>query len=75
MHREVDLAVNDHETRELAAIDAALQRLDGEAYGRCVHCGGAIPLARLQAAPEALRCIGCETEFERRGGTAPPPNL
>jgi DnaK suppressor protein len=73
--REVDLALNDHETRELAALDAALLRLDSEGYGRCVDCGNGIPMARLQAAPEALRCIACETALERRQGTGHPPNL
>jgi DnaK suppressor protein len=43
----------------LAAIDAALQRLADGTYGRCVDCGIAIGPARLEARPEAARCITC----------------
>lgn len=35
----------------------------------CIACGDPIPEARRQAVPEAIRCAGCQTEFEleRRG--------
>lgn len=32
----------------------------------CEECGGEIPEARRRAAPHAVRCIDCQTEFERR---------
>lgn len=62
--RELHYALDEHDTAEVAAIDAALQRMDEGDYGRCGDCGVDIPLARLQAAPEATRCIHCQENFE-----------
>jgi len=63
--RELEFALDDHETKELAAVDAALQRIDDGSYGQCTACGITIPLARLQAAPEAERCIACQEKAEK----------
>lgn len=63
--REVDLALTDREVVDLAAVDAALQRLAQGGYGLCAECGQPIPVARLKLAPEALRCVACESEAER----------
>lgn len=64
--REVAMALTEHEQRELEAVTAALQRLQQETFGVCKDCGTDIPFDRLKVEPWALRCIGCETEFERR---------
>lgn len=62
--RELEFAIGEHETAELAAIDAALQRIEAGTYGECTDCGVDVPTARLHAAPEAGRCIGCQEKFE-----------
>jgi phage/conjugal plasmid C-4 type zinc finger TraR family protein len=43
----------------------------GSRDGVCVDCGEEIPLARLEAAPWAIRCVECETikEGQRGKGT------
>lgn len=69
--REVDLALTDMEGVELAALQAALQRLPSADYGLCSECGCEIPFARLALEPQALRCVACETQHER-GGPARP---
>jgi RNA polymerase-binding transcription factor DksA len=46
---------------QLAAIDAALDRVALGTYGRCVSCGQPIAPARLEARPEAAQCIACAT--------------
>jgi RNA polymerase-binding transcription factor DksA len=47
-------------TREhLAAVDAALARLDAGTYGTCTTCGGPIGEARLEARPATATCIAC----------------
>jgi RNA polymerase-binding transcription factor DksA len=33
--------------------------LHDPAFGLCVDCGNAIPFDRLQAKPQALRCVAC----------------
>ena len=63
--RDLELALDDHETLELAAIDAALARIAAGTYGQCVDCGSDIAQARLQAAPEATRCIHCQENIEK----------
>lgn len=65
--RELEFALDDHESAALSQIDAALARLDAGVYGECMDCGSAIALARLEASPQAMRCIGCQEKFEREG--------
>jgi DnaK suppressor protein len=47
-----------------AEVVAALARLDDGTYGTCVECGAPMPEARLQARPEAARCMSCQQELE-----------
>lgn len=54
------------ESRELKAIDDALDRLDEGAYGDCDGCGKPIPLTRLRAVPYATECIDCHRLAEKR---------
>ncbi len=61
---DLEFALDAHETAELDAIAAALQRMDAGTYGACSDCSTSIPVARLQAAPQALRCIRCQEKFE-----------
>ena len=68
--RELEFALDDHESAALSQIDAALARLEAGVYGECMDCGAAIALARLQAAPQAMRCIACQEKFEREGVTS-----
>ena len=63
--RELEFALGEREMAELAAIDAALSRLQAGTYGECTDCGIAIAPARLQATPEAARCILCQEKQER----------
>jgi DnaK suppressor protein len=43
----------------LAAIDAALRRVDDGSYGVCERCGQPIASARLTARPTASACVSC----------------
>jgi RNA polymerase-binding transcription factor DksA len=45
----------------VAEVEAALQRLDGGAYGLCEECGRPIAPERLEAIPHARWCISCQT--------------
>lgn len=63
--RELEFALDEHETSALAQIDAALNRIASGTYGRCADCGSPIPSARLQATPQVLRCIGCQVVSEQ----------
>jgi DnaK suppressor protein len=45
-------------------VVAALGRLDEGTYGRCVQCGTDLPDERLEARPEAARCVSCQHDME-----------
>ena len=65
----VAVALLDAEGHTLADVNAALDRLDRGAFGRCDGCGRPIAKARLDALPYARRCIRCERGAEEdRGG-------
>lgn len=51
--------------RRLLVLDA-LARLDGGAYGQCVDCGKPVPEGRLEAKPEAARCLACQSKRDGR---------
>ena len=44
---------------QLAAVQEALDRIDGGTYGLCESCGEPIGDARLEAMPETRWCIRC----------------
>ena len=48
----------------LEEIDAALGRLDGGCYGTCLECGEPIDELRLEALPQAARCVRCQVRTE-----------
>ncbi|HEY0586256.1 MAG TPA: TraR/DksA family transcriptional regulator [Pseudoduganella sp.] len=45
---------------EVAAIDAALERLRAGTFGQCQRCGAAISAGRMQAQPSAATCLACQ---------------
>jgi DnaK suppressor protein len=44
----------------------ALARIEDDSYGQCVDCGHQIPEGRLEARPDAARCVGCQSKYARR---------
>jgi len=55
-----------HAREELAAIDAALQRIASGNYAECASCGRDIGRERLLVQPSADRCLPCQNEAERK---------
>ena len=69
---DLDAAMTDRDVRELREVEAALGRMRDGTYGECPECGADIDLQRLRANPTALRCIRCQTRYEKgfaQGGT------
>jgi len=64
---EISSQLAEVESRELARIEYALERMKDGQYGVCEGCGENIPLARLNALPYATHCITCQREAERQG--------
>jgi DnaK suppressor protein len=71
-----DAGANLSETERTAAILAvaklqrgevlnALHRIELGTYGTCTDCGGGVPEGRLEAKPEAARCVACQSKRDR----------
>ena len=62
--RELDSTTQlllDEEERRIADARRALAN---GTYGTCVSCGAEIPASRLEAVPEAVRCVACQRGLE-----------
>ena len=66
LDRELDLSLEENSAEVLAAIDAALGRIDDGTYGICAKCGSQIPEERLEARPWSQLCIDDQRNVERR---------
>jgi RNA polymerase-binding transcription factor DksA len=63
---------------EAENVEMALARLAAGDYGTCVDCGREIPAERLEAIPEAIRCIQDQARWEstlRARWTPPDPTI
>ncbi|NUQ64927.1 MAG: TraR/DksA family transcriptional regulator [Pirellulales bacterium] len=67
---EISSQLAEVESRELARIEVALERMRQGEYGICEGCSTNIPMARLNALPYATLCIKCQREAEREGSSA-----
>ena len=65
LDREIDYTLEENEGRVLAAIDAALKRIDEGTFGTCRTCGKPIAQERLDALPYTTQCIDCKRKEER----------
>jgi RNA polymerase-binding protein DksA len=63
--REMDYTLEENSEAVLAAIDAALRRIEDGTYGTCQRCGKPIAPERLEALPYAELCIDCKRRVER----------
>jgi RNA polymerase-binding protein DksA len=66
LDRGIELSLEDNADHLLAAIDAALGRIDAGTYGLCERCAKPIAQERLEALPWATKCIECK-RLEERG--------
>ncbi len=63
-HEEINSQLAEVESRELAHIHYALEKINEGTYGKCEGCNCNIPLARLRALPYATLCVKCKRESE-----------
>jgi DnaK suppressor protein len=64
---EINSQLAEVESRELANIEVALEKMRDGSYGKCEGCNNPIPAVRLQALPYATYCITCQQEVEKNG--------
>jgi DnaK suppressor protein len=63
--REELLAEEIAMTSELGQVEDALRQIADGTYGICVACGIPIARERLNARPQATRCIACQRKVDR----------
>lgn len=66
LDEEIRVTLMDRASRQLAQVEAALERLGQQEYGICHDCEEFIGLARLRAMPFAQRCQPCQSRAERQ---------
>lgn len=52
--------------KDLKEIESALKKIKSGTYGKCERCKGAIDVKRLEVKPEAVYCLKCEREIEKK---------
>ncbi|MDZ7615956.1 MAG: TraR/DksA C4-type zinc finger protein [Patescibacteria group bacterium] len=62
---EMNAQLAELESRELAQIEKALERIEDGTYGICEITGKPIPMARLQALPYTTVRVEAQRELER----------
>jgi DnaK suppressor protein len=72
---DFSIAIIDRQIRELKEIEQALKRIAMGSYGTCIDCGEPIGFKRLEAHPEAKRCVSCQGVFERTYAQDGTPKL
>jgi DnaK suppressor protein len=66
MAKEETLKAREALVQRLKVLARAEEKIRRGTYGFCEACGGAIPPARLQTLPEAVLCLRCAEQEERR---------
>ena len=51
---------------DLKEYETALKKLKKGTYGICENCGDKIDARRLEAKPQAIYCVKCEGEMEKK---------
>ena len=59
---EKRLALEKQLRDHLARVEHALDKFEKGTYGLCDICGQPIPLDRLEALPQASRCLNCKAK-------------
>jgi RNA polymerase-binding transcription factor len=62
--QELEVTTEDILDEEEQRIEEGRRALRDGTYGVCVSCGQPIPATRLEAVPEAVRCIDCQRALE-----------
>jgi RNA polymerase-binding transcription factor DksA len=51
--------------QQRSAVVGGLHRIEQGTYGVCADCGVGVPEGRLEARPDAARCVACQAKRDR----------
>ncbi len=60
------LAVLEAAQHQRSRVLDAIDRVADGKYGMCTECGRPVPEGRLEARPEAARCVACQSKADRQ---------
>jgi RNA polymerase-binding transcription factor DksA len=63
---ERTVILEDRLRSDLKEIESALSKIKKGTYGVCDRCGKSIDIKRLEVKPQALYCLKCESEIEKK---------
>ena len=72
---DTENAETNRDMRELRELDGAVQRIGDGTYSTCEACGDDIPFERLRAYPGAVRCVACQSMYEKTHTRPAEPKL
>jgi len=72
---DVGQAELNRDLAELRDLEIARMRLEGGSYGRCMDCSVELGFERLSANAAAVRCVACQTRYERTHAGSGRPSL
>jgi DnaK suppressor protein len=75
VNQELAFRMGERESRMVADIDQALQRIEEGTYGLCERCGKEIDERRLEAVPTARYDAACQAAVEASEGLQDSPTL
>ena len=64
LERDFTVRMLDRESKLIAKIEKALQKIDDLTFGICESCGEEISVKRLKARPVTTQCIECKAKEE-----------
>ena len=70
---EKRLSLENRLRQEIASIEHALDKFEKGTYGLCDSCGKPIAPERLEALPQAARCVNCKALQAKNAKGTPPP--
>lgn len=63
--KEFFFSKSDNDRFTLQLVNEALQRIEDETYGECLHCAEEVQQKRLEAVPWTRHCIACQELMEK----------
>jgi DnaK suppressor protein len=67
IEKEMGFVMSNNMRANLKEVEEALDRIDKNHYGKCLHCGQDISSKRLEVLPFARFCVPCQEKMENKG--------
>jgi len=67
IEKEMGFVMSNNMMANLKEVEEALDRIEKNRYGKCLHCGEEISLKRLEVLPFARYCVPCQEKMESKG--------